>query len=55
MVLGRDLLTELVLNISLSDHIIESDYGHFKGSTSPMVDLGENEFKFLNTGEITPK
>ena len=40
MILGRDLLTELGLNLKFSDHVIISNDGHFKGYTSPMVDLG---------------
>ena len=54
MILGRDLLTELGLNLKLSDHIIEADDGPFKGSTTPMVDLGTYIFKYLNTDKITP-
>ena len=45
IILGRDLFTDLELNLKLSDHVIESDDGSFKGSTSPMVDMGEYEFK----------
>ena len=48
MILGRDLLTELVLNLKLSEHIIEADDGPFKGSTTPMVDLDAFIFKDLN-------
>ena len=55
MILGRYLLTTLGLNLKLSDHFIEADDGPFKGSTSPMVDMGTYEFKYLNTGNITPK
>ena len=44
MILGRDLLTELVLNIKLSEHVIEADYQPLKGLTAPMVDLGKYEF-----------
>ena len=54
MILGRYILTQLVLNLKLSDHVINSDYGPFKGSTEPMVDFGMCEFKYLNTGEIKP-
>ena len=50
MILGRCILTDLWLNLKLSDHVIKSYYGSFKGSTSPMVDLGMYEFKYLNTG-----
>ena len=47
MILGRDILTSLGLNIKLSEHVIEADYGHFKGSTVPMVNMGMYEFKYI--------
>ena len=40
IIFGRDLLTALVLNIEFSGHVIEEYYGHLKGSTAPMVDMG---------------
>ena len=40
IILGRDLLTELRLNIKISKHVIEADDGPFMVTTSPMVDLG---------------
>ena len=40
MILGRDILTALGLNLKFSDNLIESDGGNFKGFTAPMVDLG---------------
>ena len=55
LILGRDILIYLVLNLRLSDHVIKSDDGPFKGSTAPMVDLGAYEFKYLNTGGNTPE
>ena len=55
MILGIYLLTELGLNLKFSDHVIEADDGTFKGSTSPMIDLGTYEFKDLNIGNITTK
>ena len=55
MILGRDILTALVLDLELSDYIIETNDGPIKGSTEPMVDLGTYEFKYLNTGNITPE
>ena len=54
MVLGRDLLTALGLNLKCSDQVIEADDGPFKGLMAPMVDLGTYEFTYLNTGKITP-
>ena len=55
IILGRDLLTLLGLNLKFSEHAIEADYGPLKGSSSPMVDLGMYELRNLNTGEITPE
>ena len=49
MILGRYLLTEVVLNLKWSDHVIEVDDGPFKVSIEPMVDLGMYGFKYLNT------
>ena len=40
MILGRYLLTELVLNLKFSEHVIKSDDVPFNGSTTPMIDLG---------------
>ena len=55
MILGRDILTQLVLNLKFSEHFIESDDGTLNRSKIPMVDLGMCIFKYLNTGEITPE
>ena len=44
-----------MINTNFSDHVIESDDGHFKGSSAHMVDLGMYEFKSLNTRKITPR
>ena len=55
MILGRYLLTDLGLDIKISEHLIEADSGPLKGSKTPMVNLGPYEFNILNTGEITPE
>ena len=55
MISRRDLLTELGLNIKLSEHVIEADGGPFNGSTTHMVYLGTYIFKYLNTVKTTPK
>ena len=55
MILGRYLLTDLGLNLNFFDQLIEEYYGYFKGSTAPMVDMGNDEIKDLNTGNITPE
>ena len=52
MILGRDLLSEMGSILPPSEHIIKADDGPFKGSTAPMVDLGEYINKYLNIGEI---
>ena len=46
MILGQNLLTELGLNLKRSKHVIKADYGHFDGSTTPMVDLGTYIFEY---------
>ena len=55
IILGKYLLTESGLSIKFSEHIIKADDGHFKGSTTPMVDLGKYIFKDSNTEKITPE
>ena len=40
MILVIDLLIALLLNLKLSEHVIEADYGPLKGLLSPMVDFG---------------
>ena len=47
MIMGQDLLTELVLNLKFSEHVIEADDGTFKGYTTPMVNFGTYIFKYL--------
>ena len=53
MILVRDILTELALNLKFSGHVIEADDGPFNRSTTPMVDLGTYIIKDLNTDKIT--
>ena len=55
MVVDRDLLTALGLNLNFSGQVIEENDGPFNGSASPMADLGTYEFKYLNTRKITPE
>ena len=55
MILGRDLFTKLVLNLKLSYFVVDAYDELFKGSAAPMVDMGKYEFKYLNTGNITPE
>ena len=55
MILGRDILTELVSNLKFSGQVIEADDRPFKGSTTPMVYFGKYVFKYLNTGKFIPE
>ena len=55
VVLVRDILIALVLNMKFSEHIIKVDDGPLKVSTETMVDLGTYKFKDLNTRQITPE
>ena len=55
MTLGQYLLTELWLNLKLSEQVIEADDGTFKGYTIPLIYLGTYIFIYLNTGKITPE
>ena len=54
IILGRYLLTALVLNLKLSEHVIESDDGTLKGSSSPVVDLIMYKFRNLSIRKSTP-
>ena len=55
MILGRDILIDLGLDLKLSDQVIGVDDEYLKGSTAPIVDPGMYEFKYLNTGKVTPE
>ena len=55
MILGRDILTELGLNLRRFKQVIEGDDGPFIGSTAPIVDFDAYVFKDLNTGKIKPE
>ena len=43
------------MKLNFSELVIKADDGTFKGSTTPMVDLGTYIFKDLKTGKITPE
>ena len=45
MILERYLWTELVINSKWSDHIIKSDDGNVKGSTTPIVNWVRTNLK----------
>ena len=43
MILGRDILTALGLNLKFSKYFIKEYYGPLKGLMAPMVDLDKYE------------
>ena len=45
MILGRDILKALWLNIQWYDHVIEAYDGTLKGSMATIVDMGTYGFK----------
>ena len=47
MILGRDLLTALVLDLNFSSNIIIGGDGPYEGCSAPMDDLINYEFKPL--------
>ena len=49
IILGRDLLTALVLNLISCDQIIGAYDEPFKGSMGSIDNLGTYEFKYLET------
>ena len=55
MILGRYMITSLVLDLKLSDSVIKGVGGLFDNNIAPMVNLGTYESKNLDTGKITPK
>ena len=55
IIIGRDLLADLGLNLKISNRVIEADDQPLNGSTETMVDPGTSEFKYLNTGKFTPE
>ena len=52
IILGQYLLTELGLNLKLSEHVTKSGDGTFKGYTTHMVYLSMHIFNDLNTEKL---
>ena len=55
MILGRDLLTALGLDLKLSEKIIIGGDGTYEGCPAPMIDLNNYEFKSLTDKMIKPE
>ena len=52
MILGRYILTALVLDLIFFNNFTEGGDRPFERCTAPMVDLGTYKFKDLDTGKI---
>ena len=55
MILGRYLITTMVLDIKFSDNIIIDRAGTHEGFLAPMVDRNNYEFKILMDKTIKPE
>ena len=55
MILGRDLLTALGLDIRFSENIIIGGDGTYEGCSVPMVHLKNYEFKSLTDKIVKPE
>ena len=53
IILDIDILTSLGLNIKFSWHLFEAYDGTLKRSAAPIVNMGTDEYKFINTVKIT--
>ena len=47
MILGRDLLIELGLDIKFSYHVIIGDSVSYEGCSSPTIDVHNYDFKYI--------
>ena len=47
MILGRDILTAMVLDLKSSKHVIIGGDGLYEGWLTPMVDVNDYDFKYL--------
>ena len=55
IILGRDLLTALVLDNKFSDNIIIGIEVPYKGFLSPMVDVSNDDFKYITDKTVKPE
>ena len=55
MVLSRDILISLLLNIKVSENVTKDGHRPLKIPIAPMIHLGTYLFKYFKTVKITPK
>ena len=54
VILGRDLLTALGLDLKFSERLIIVGEGPYEGFSSPMVDVRNDEFKSITNKTVKP-
>ena len=55
MILGKDLLTALGLDLKYYEDIILRRDGQFKGYSAPMLDVSTYDFKPLTENKVKPE
>ena len=55
MILGRDLLTELGLNLKFSGNVIHGGEVPYKGCSAPTVDVNNDNFNNLTAKTVKPE
>ena len=55
MILGRDLLTELGLDLKFSGNVIHGGEGPYKGCSAPTVDVNNDDFTNLTAKTVKPE
>ena len=55
MILGRDLITALGLDIKFSEIIIHAGEGPYKGFSAPMVHVNNYDFNILTGKTVKPE
>ena len=55
MILGRDLITALGLNLKFSDHFIIIEEGLYEECSTPMVDVRNYDFIFITYKPLNRK
>ena len=55
MILGRDLLTALGLDLKFSENVIHGGEGTYKGCSAPMVEVSNYNFNTLTSKIVKPE
>ena len=55
MILGRDLLIALILDLKFSENVIIYGEGPYEGCFAHMVNVSNYEFKFMTDKTVKPE